>query len=178
MLEHQWKEQHVNVVYIFTYLFLSSSHSCPFFLPKMVVKTLNIGYLPLSHIIMSSILQEEKVAVAKAKDFLESNTYSAEDPYTTALSAYALALLRSPYAPLALRRLNHMAITQGTATRSVPSAQPVSSWRFTHSVTVNQRTTCFTRCERACRCLPEYCVASKTSSQTRYLTQSEEIRCS
>ena len=57
------------------------------------------------------------MAVAKAKDFLESNTYSADDPYTTALSAYALALLRSPYAPLALRRLNHMAITQGTTTR-------------------------------------------------------------
>lgn len=64
----------------------------------------------------SCLVQEEKVAVAKAKDFLESNTYSADDPYTTALSAYALALLRSPYAPLALRRLNHMAITQGTAT--------------------------------------------------------------
>lgn len=62
------------------------------------------------------LIQEEKVAVAKAKDFLESNTYSADDPYTTALSAYALALLRSPYAPLALRHLNHMAITQGTAT--------------------------------------------------------------
>lgn len=61
------------------------------------------------------LVQEEKVAVAKAKDFLESNTYSADDPYTTALSAYALALLRSPYAPLALRRLNHMAITQGSA---------------------------------------------------------------
>ncbi|CAB1331426.1 unnamed protein product, partial [Coregonus sp. 'balchen'] len=42
----------------------------------------------------------------------ESNTYSADDPYTTALSSYALALLRSPYASLALRRLNHMAITQ------------------------------------------------------------------
>ncbi|XP_051549354.1 C3 and PZP-like alpha-2-macroglobulin domain-containing protein 8 isoform X2 [Myxocyprinus asiaticus] len=56
--------------------------------------------------------EEEKVAVAKAKAFLESNTYSADDPYTTALSAYALTLLRSPYAPLALRRLNHMAITQ------------------------------------------------------------------
>lgn len=56
------------------------------------------------------------MAVAKAKDFLESNMYSANDPYTTALSAYALSLLRSPYAPLALRRLNHMAITQGTAT--------------------------------------------------------------
>lgn len=58
-------------------------------------------------------MQEEKLAVAKAKTFLESNTYSADDPYTTALSAYALALLRSIYAPLALRRLNHMAITQG-----------------------------------------------------------------
>nr|XP_003201105.2 C3 and PZP-like alpha-2-macroglobulin domain-containing protein 8 [Danio rerio] len=56
--------------------------------------------------------EEENVAVAKAKAFLESNTYSADDPYTTALSAYALTLLRSPYAPLALRRLNHMAITQ------------------------------------------------------------------
>lgn len=117
----QMLEQHVNVVY---YLFLSSSHSCPSFLPRMAVTTLNIGYLPLSHIIMSSVLQEEKVAVAKAKDFLESNTYSAEDPYTTALAAYALALLRSPYAPLALRRLNHMAITQGTATPTVPSPQP------------------------------------------------------
>ncbi|XP_072294012.1 C3 and PZP-like alpha-2-macroglobulin domain-containing protein 8 [Eucyclogobius newberryi] len=57
-------------------------------------------------------IEEEKLAVTKAKDFLESNIYSADDPYTTALSAYALALLRSPYAPLALRRLNHMAITQ------------------------------------------------------------------
>ncbi|XP_041912709.1 C3 and PZP-like alpha-2-macroglobulin domain-containing protein 8 isoform X1 [Alosa sapidissima] len=56
--------------------------------------------------------EEEKLAVARAKAFLESNTYSADDPYTTALLAYALALLRSPYAPLALRRLNHMAITQ------------------------------------------------------------------
>lgn len=68
------------------------------------------------HMSCPVLVQEEKVAVAKAKDFLESNTYSADDPYTTALSAYALALLRSPYAPLALRRLNHMAITQGTAT--------------------------------------------------------------
>lgn len=67
--------------------------------------------------VLSCVAQEEKVAVAKAKNFLESNTYSADDPYTTALSAYALALLRSPYAPLALRRLNHMAITQGTPNR-------------------------------------------------------------
>lgn len=99
--------------------------------------------------ILPSVLQEEKVAVAKAKDFLESNTYSSEDPYTTALSAYTLALLRSPYAPLALRRLNHMAITQGNATRAVPSGQPASSRRFAQSGIVNQRTRCVTRCERA-----------------------------
>lgn len=68
---------------------------------------------------LSYMPQEEKVAVAKAKNFLESNTYTADDPYTTALSAYALALLRSPYAPLALRRLNHMAITQGTTTHTI-----------------------------------------------------------
>lgn len=62
---------------------------------------------------LSHFVQEEKVAVAKAKGFLETNAYAANDPYTTALSAYALALLRSPFAPVALRRLNHMAITQG-----------------------------------------------------------------
>uniref|UniRef100_A0A3P9P539 C3 and PZP like alpha-2-macroglobulin domain containing 8 n=2 Tax=Poecilia reticulata TaxID=8081 RepID=A0A3P9P539_POERE len=76
------------------------------------------GKISLTAYVVAALLEtgiateEEKVAVAKAKDFLESNTYSADDPYTTALSAYALSLLRSPYAPLALRRLNHMAITQ------------------------------------------------------------------
>ncbi|XP_067086562.1 C3 and PZP-like alpha-2-macroglobulin domain-containing protein 8 [Osmerus mordax] len=76
------------------------------------------GKISLTAYVVAALLEtgitteEEKLAVAKAKGFLESNTYSADDPYTTALSAYALALLRSPYAPLALRRLNHMAITQ------------------------------------------------------------------
>ncbi|XP_053709629.1 C3 and PZP-like alpha-2-macroglobulin domain-containing protein 8 [Synchiropus splendidus] len=76
------------------------------------------GKISLTAYVVAALLEtgitteEEKVAVTKAKDFLESNTYSADDPYTTALSAYALAMLRSPYAPLALRRLNHMAITQ------------------------------------------------------------------
>ncbi|KAG7283667.1 hypothetical protein CRUP_020440 [Coryphaenoides rupestris] len=75
------------------------------------------GKISLTAYVVAALLEtgitteEEKVAVAKAKEFLETNTYSADDPYTTALSAYALALLRSPYAPLALRRLNHMAIT-------------------------------------------------------------------
>ncbi|KAK1805980.1 hypothetical protein P4O66_013020, partial [Electrophorus voltai] len=76
------------------------------------------GKISLTAYVVAALLEtgitteEEKLSVAKAKAFLESNTYSADEPYTTALSAYALALLRSPYAPLALRRLNHMAITQ------------------------------------------------------------------
>uniref|UniRef100_A0AAY5KU32 C3 and PZP like alpha-2-macroglobulin domain containing 8 n=1 Tax=Esox lucius TaxID=8010 RepID=A0AAY5KU32_ESOLU len=76
------------------------------------------GKISLTAYVVAALLEtgitteEEKMAVSKAKGFLESNTYSADDPYTTALSAYTLALLRSPYAPLALRRLNHMAITQ------------------------------------------------------------------
>ncbi|XP_054646446.1 C3 and PZP-like alpha-2-macroglobulin domain-containing protein 8 [Dunckerocampus dactyliophorus] len=76
------------------------------------------GKISLTAYVVAALLEtgittdEEKVAVARAKDFLETNTYSADDPYTTALSAYALALLRSAYAPHALRRLNHMAITQ------------------------------------------------------------------
>ncbi|KAM4574402.1 C3 and PZP-like alpha-2-macroglobulin domain-containing protein 8 isoform 2-T2 [Fundulus diaphanus] len=76
------------------------------------------GKISLTAYVVAALLEtgiateQEKVAVAKAKDFLESNMYSANDPYTTALSAYALSLLRSVYAPLALRRLNHMAITQ------------------------------------------------------------------
>lgn len=83
---------------------------------------------------LPSLVQEEKVAVSKAKDFLESNTYSADDPYTTALCAYALALLRSPYAPLALRRLNQMAITQGTATHAITVSNTLSDVTGSSSV--------------------------------------------
>ncbi|KPP66238.1 C3 and PZP-like alpha-2-macroglobulin domain-containing protein 8-like, partial [Scleropages formosus] len=76
------------------------------------------GKISLTAYVVAALLEtgisteDEKLAVAKAKSFLESNIYSADDPYTTALSAYALALLRSAYAPLALRRLNNMAIAQ------------------------------------------------------------------
>lgn len=59
-------------------------------------------------------MQEERSAVDKAKHFLESNLHSAEDPYTTALTAYALTLLHSPAAAVALRKMNSMTITQGT----------------------------------------------------------------
>lgn len=74
------------------------------------------------------------MAVAKAKDFLEGNTYTADDPYTTALSAYALALLRSPYAPLALRRLNHMAITQGTTMSNTVSSSSILNHNLTRKI--------------------------------------------
>ncbi|MEQ2217152.1 hypothetical protein XENOCAPTIV_025056 [Xenoophorus captivus] len=77
-------------------------------------------------VVKMDVLAEEKVAVAKAKNFLESNTYSADDPYTTALSAYALSLLRSPYALLALRRLNHMAITRDGLTHWSLTASTVT----------------------------------------------------
>ncbi|XP_078412272.1 C3 and PZP-like alpha-2-macroglobulin domain-containing protein 8 isoform X2 [Cetorhinus maximus] len=76
------------------------------------------GRISLTAYVVAALLEtgitseEEKAAVAKAKHFLETNTYSADDPYTTALSAYALTLLRSKHAPIALRKLNNMAIMQ------------------------------------------------------------------
>ncbi|NWY45009.1 CPMD8 protein, partial [Sylvia atricapilla] len=76
------------------------------------------GKISLTAYVVASLLEtgvtseEERTAVDKAKHFLESNLYSAEDPYTTALSAYALTLLHSPAAAATLRRMNSMAITQ------------------------------------------------------------------
>uniref|UniRef100_A0A8C3D5K4 C3 and PZP like alpha-2-macroglobulin domain containing 8 n=1 Tax=Corvus moneduloides TaxID=1196302 RepID=A0A8C3D5K4_CORMO len=78
------------------------------------------GKISLTAYVVASLLEtgvtseEERTAVDKAKLFLESNLYSAEDPYTTALTAYALTLLHSPSAATTLRRMNSMAITQGT----------------------------------------------------------------
>lgn len=57
--------------------------------------------------------QEERGAVARARRFLESSVALASDPYTSALTAYALTLLRSPAAAVALRKLRSLAITQG-----------------------------------------------------------------
>ncbi|XP_053855290.1 C3 and PZP-like alpha-2-macroglobulin domain-containing protein 8 isoform X4 [Vidua macroura] len=76
------------------------------------------GKISLTAYVVASLLEtgvtseEERTAVDKAKHFLETNLYSAEDPYTTALSAYALTLLHSPCAAAVLRRMNSMAITQ------------------------------------------------------------------
>ncbi|KAM9619623.1 C3 and PZP-like alpha-2-macroglobulin domain-containing protein 8 isoform 6-T8 [Morphnus guianensis] len=76
------------------------------------------GKISLTAYVVASLLEtgvtseEERMAVDKAKHFLESNLYSAEDPYTTALIAYALTLLHSPSAAVTLRKMNSMAITQ------------------------------------------------------------------
>ncbi|XP_063003438.1 C3 and PZP-like alpha-2-macroglobulin domain-containing protein 8 [Elgaria multicarinata webbii] len=76
------------------------------------------GKVSLTAYVVAALLEtgvaseEEKGSVAKAKHFLESSVYSAEDPYTAVLTAYALALLRSPSAVAALRKMNSMAITQ------------------------------------------------------------------
>uniref|UniRef100_A0A8B9UR96 C3 and PZP like alpha-2-macroglobulin domain containing 8 n=1 Tax=Anas zonorhyncha TaxID=75864 RepID=A0A8B9UR96_9AVES len=76
------------------------------------------GKIALTAYVVASLLEtgvtseEERTAVDKAKHFLESNLYSAEDPYTTALIAYALTLLHSPSAAVTLRKMNSMAITQ------------------------------------------------------------------
>lgn len=135
----------------------NKNYSCYKSTPAMPCKLLMtiITVCLCSSNVLSRLVQEEKVAVAKAKDFLESNTYSADDPYTTALSAYALALLRSPYAPLALRRLNHMAITQGTATLSL--------WRFVHSELSDLDNRCFTRWQAKARCWTQVYCHSKTN---------------
>ncbi|XP_053558866.1 C3 and PZP-like alpha-2-macroglobulin domain-containing protein 8 [Bombina bombina] len=78
----------------------------------------NHGKIALTAYVAAALLEtgitseEERVAVSRAKSFLESHLFSADDPYTTALTAYALTLLRSTYASVALRKLNGMAITQ------------------------------------------------------------------
>ncbi|XP_069818383.1 C3 and PZP-like alpha-2-macroglobulin domain-containing protein 8 isoform X2 [Dendropsophus ebraccatus] len=78
----------------------------------------NHGKIALTAYVAAALLEtgvtseEERVAVSKAKVYLETHLYSANDPYTTALTTYALTLLRSTYASVALRRLNSMAITK------------------------------------------------------------------
>lgn len=72
----------------------------------------------------SPIPQEERGAIARAQHFLESSVALASDPYISALTAYALTLLRSPAAPVALRKLRSLAITQG---RCPPPATPVAT---------------------------------------------------
>lgn len=71
-------------------------------------------------------LQEERAAIAKARRFLESRGPLATDPYSHALTTYALTLLRSPAAPEALRKLRSLAITQGRC--PCPPAPEATVW--------------------------------------------------
>nr|XP_045364134.1 C3 and PZP-like alpha-2-macroglobulin domain-containing protein 8 isoform X3 [Camelus bactrianus] len=76
------------------------------------------GTVPLTAYVVAALLEmdpaseEERGAIAKAKHFLESSAPLTADPYSSALIAYALTLLRSPTAPAALRKLRSLAITQ------------------------------------------------------------------
>eukprot|EP00069_Balaena_mysticetus_P019920 bmy_02576T0 len=80
------------------------------------------GTVPLTAYVVAALLEmglaseEERGAIAKARHFLESGAPLAVDPYSSALTAYALTLLRSPAAPAALRKLRSLAITQDGVT--------------------------------------------------------------
>ncbi|XP_047387857.1 C3 and PZP-like alpha-2-macroglobulin domain-containing protein 8 [Sciurus carolinensis] len=80
------------------------------------------GTVPLTAYVVAALLEtgtvseEERAAIAKARRFLESRGPLATDPYSRALMAYALTLLRSPAAPEALRKLRSLAITQDGVT--------------------------------------------------------------
>ncbi|XP_049564221.1 C3 and PZP-like alpha-2-macroglobulin domain-containing protein 8 [Orcinus orca] len=80
------------------------------------------GTVPLTAYVVAALLEmglaseEERGAIAKARHFLESSAPLATDPYSSALTAYTLTLLRSPAAPAALRKLRSLAITQDGVT--------------------------------------------------------------
>ncbi|XP_060089087.1 C3 and PZP-like alpha-2-macroglobulin domain-containing protein 8 [Heteronotia binoei] len=94
------------------------------------------GKISLTAYVVAALLEtgvtseEEKSSVAKAKLFLESNVYSVDDPYTTVLTAYALTLLHSPLAGVALRKVNSLAITQDGFTH----------WSLTGTLAANEDT--------------------------------------
>ncbi|XP_047690649.1 C3 and PZP-like alpha-2-macroglobulin domain-containing protein 8 isoform X3 [Prionailurus viverrinus] len=80
------------------------------------------GTVPLTAYVVAALLEtgtaseEERGAIARARHFLESSVPLAADPYSSALTTYALTLLRSPAAPAALRKLRSLAITQNGVT--------------------------------------------------------------
>ncbi|XP_032170736.1 C3 and PZP-like alpha-2-macroglobulin domain-containing protein 8 isoform X4 [Mustela erminea] len=80
------------------------------------------GTVPLTAYVVAALLEtgpaseEERSAIARARHFLESSAPLATDPYSSALTTYALTLLRSPAAPAALRKLRSLAIMQDGVT--------------------------------------------------------------
>ncbi|OWK11628.1 hypothetical protein Celaphus_00003015, partial [Cervus elaphus hippelaphus] len=94
------------------------------------------GTVPLTAYVVAALLEvdpaseEERGAIAKARHFLESSASLVTDPYSSALTAYALTLLRSPAAPAALRKLRSLAITQAPRPLLSPPSFPgtLSHW--------------------------------------------------
>ncbi|XP_011781286.1 PREDICTED: LOW QUALITY PROTEIN: C3 and PZP-like alpha-2-macroglobulin domain-containing protein 8 [Colobus angolensis palliatus] len=80
------------------------------------------GTVPLTAYVVAALLEtgtaseEERGCIDKARHFLESAAPLAMDPYSCALTAYALTLLRSPAAPEALRKLRSLAIMRDGVT--------------------------------------------------------------
>uniref|UniRef100_H2YPN1 Kazal-like domain-containing protein n=1 Tax=Ciona savignyi TaxID=51511 RepID=H2YPN1_CIOSA len=58
-------------------------------------------------------LEDEILAATRAREYLEPRVYEDTDPYTSALTAYALTLLDSDYAAKAQQRLARQAINDG-----------------------------------------------------------------
>ncbi|XP_038058113.1 C3 and PZP-like alpha-2-macroglobulin domain-containing protein 8 isoform X2 [Patiria miniata] len=78
--------------------------------------------LPLTAYVLVALMEsgvetdEEKTAVSTAQKFLEDNVGSIVDPYTAALTAYALTLRNSPFAAIAVRVLTSKAIRKDSLT--------------------------------------------------------------
>nr|XP_055095106.1 C3 and PZP-like alpha-2-macroglobulin domain-containing protein 8 [Symphalangus syndactylus] len=94
------------------------------------------GTVPLTAYVVAALLEtgtaseEERGSIDKARHFLESATPLATDPYSCALTTYALTLLRSPAAPEALRKLRSLAIMR----------DGVTHWSLTNSWDVDKGT--------------------------------------
>ncbi|XP_035141992.3 C3 and PZP-like alpha-2-macroglobulin domain-containing protein 8 isoform X1 [Callithrix jacchus] len=94
------------------------------------------GTVPLTAYVVAALLEigtaseEERGSIDKARHFLESAAPLATDPYSCALTTYALTLLRSPAAPEALRKLRSLAIMR----------DGVTHWSLTNSWDVDKST--------------------------------------
>ncbi|XP_064595766.1 C3 and PZP-like alpha-2-macroglobulin domain-containing protein 8 [Liolophura sinensis] len=73
--------------------------------------------IPLTAYVLTSLLELPRdddyvqSAIERAKSFLEGKVSVISDPYTAALCSYALSLVNSDMALMALRKLNQMALT-------------------------------------------------------------------
>ncbi|PNI50716.1 CPAMD8 isoform 3 [Pan troglodytes] len=112
------------------------------------------GTVPLTAYVVVALLEtgtaseEERGSTDKARHFLESAAPLAMDPYSCALTTYALTLLRSPVAPEALRKLRSLAIMRGRPPHSTPTPSSctgaqtdgVTHWSLSNSWDVDKGT--------------------------------------